>query len=327
MNPIERLLDIMGGLSTKKLVMIGGGLVFGLAFLIGIALYSVSDSDKPAEEAPKPTTMKVVVMKQDVASRVTVTEDMVKLVDAPPDLVPDDAYTDITDVVGKTLKTMVETGEVLTRHKIAEDDGATGFAGVIPPDMRAVTIGLSNITGGAGLVRPGDFVDILAVEDSNGTQKSRIILQNVLVLAVNKNYKLPEATPKPAPNSKDSSDSKDGDAKKEEKVEDVSSMTFAVRPEDAAELAMAIKKGNIMVALRPFRPTDEFTTATTYVDPGSRVQQSAPAARPAAAPASAVRPTPAPVAPVIPAPKPKNPADDNYGVEVIRGTESSFDKK
>ena len=324
MNPIERLLDKMGGLSTKKLVMIGGGLVFGLAFLIGIALYSVSDSDKPAEEAPKPTTMKVVVMKQDVASRVTVTEDMVKLVDAPPDLVPDDAYTDITDVVGKTLKTMVETGEVLTRHKIAEDDGATGFAGVIPPDMRAVTIGLSNITGGAGLVRPGDFVDILAVEDSNGTQKSRIILQNVLVLAVNKNYKLPEAAPKPAPNSKDSSsDNKDGDAKKEEKVEDVSSMTFAVRPEDAAELAMAIKKGNIMVALRPFRPTDEFTTATTYVDPSSKAVQSAPAA-----PAPAVRSTPAPAvapAPVIPA-KPTTPADNNYGIEVIRGTESSRGK-
>ena len=79
-------------------------------------------------------------------------------------------------------------GDVLTDQKVLLDDKQAGFVGMIPPDCRAVSVAINDITGIAGFAKAGDYVDVMVVSDSREKNKvtGEILLQNVLLLAINK---------------------------------------------------------------------------------------------------------------------------------------------
>ncbi|WP_152555232.1 Flp pilus assembly protein CpaB [Desulfonatronum thiodismutans] len=95
------------------------------------------------------------------------------------------AYEDAVDQV--TIVPMLQ-GEQLLGTKLVAYGIETGLAVKIPKGLRAVTIGVTDESGVAGLIKPGDFVDVLGSFEFGGRDKSDMqtftLYQSVLVLAV-----------------------------------------------------------------------------------------------------------------------------------------------
>ena len=102
----------------------------------------------------------------------------------------------------------------------------------IPEGMQAIAIGAGEVMATATGVKPGDHIDLLATyRVPPATQEvTKVLMQNVLVLAVNK-----------------------GSTDPSRKVVVVGSVTLAVMPEHAELIATADRVGALRVSLRPVR--------------------------------------------------------------------------
>jgi pilus assembly protein CpaB len=129
-----------------------------------------------------------------------------------------------------------------------------GLAFIVPSGKRAISIPVDDVSGVAGLLKPGDRVDVVAVvpePDATGqkeTPTSFVIMQNISILAVNGKLEEEKTT------------------KKEEKLAQ-GTVTLAVTPEESRRLLLANQKGVIRLMLRspvdkkieqstPFKPQD-----------------------------------------------------------------------
>ena len=134
-----------------------------------------------------------------------------------------------------------------------------------------------------------------------GDHVSQILLQNILVLAVNKDS---EAAP-------DQRDPKK-EAPKDAGVIKATTVTLAVAPDDAAKIALAEEKGKLRFALRPYLPEsiEPVKPAVTPTDivgvhksPNQQGKEQAPPPQAAAPPAAET-----------------GAAKSGPGIPVIRGT-------
>jgi pilus assembly protein CpaB len=93
------------------------------------------------------------------------------------------------DLVGAVLREPVEAGEPVTRGKLVFP-GETGFlAAVLEPGKRAVTVAVSDVSGVAGFVFPGDRVDLILAQaiqmSKEVTRRASVTaLEDVRVLAI-----------------------------------------------------------------------------------------------------------------------------------------------
>ncbi|MDD3117633.1 MAG: Flp pilus assembly protein CpaB [Victivallales bacterium] len=95
-------------------------------------------------------------------------------------------------VIGRNLEVPVEKGHVLLWRDLRPASGRKeGLTGIVPMGYRAVAIPVDGITSVAGLVRPGNHVDIVGTFRFPEMQGDRALdtltltlLQNVVVLAV-----------------------------------------------------------------------------------------------------------------------------------------------
>ena len=262
----------------------------------------------------------VVVAKENIPQRSIIQDSMVKVVQMPADVVPPGAVGSTDEVVGKTALTPIMQGDVLTDQKVLLDDKQAGFVGMIPPDCRAVSVAINDITGIAGFAKAGDYVDVMVVSDSREKNKvtGEILLQNVLLLAINKT----------SMTGSGNSNANAGDDKSkpvvggsQEGLKDApATATLALEPAEALKLIVAAKNGTVYLVLRPFKPRDMFVVDTDYYDwknGGTGGETPAPAAaQPAAQP---VYPAAAPAAAA--------PAGNSNGggrsIRVIHGTDVS----
>lgn len=229
----------------------------------------------------------VVVAVRDIAGRTAITQDMIRLVKVPADLVQPDAARDVQKVIGIMTRVPISAGDQITERRLALDGKVSGFVGVIPKDKRAYTVAVSDVTGVAGFAKPGDYVDVIVVFDKSivGENISNVFLQNILVLAVNRN------------------DNMDNPKEKKD-LEKLTTITLAVTPDESTALALASEKGKVHVALRPFQASPG-TAITKAFAPGELIGSGYMASRPA--PESVSVTAPARVA---------------EGVKVIRGTKT-----
>jgi pilus assembly protein CpaB len=113
----------------------------------------------------------------------------------------------------------------------------------------------NEITGVAGLLKAGDYVDVFVTFDQQavGDHASRLLLQNALVLAVNRDSaSIPE---KENPSQKE--------AAKETVGFKITTVTLAVSPEDVVKVTLSEEKGKVRFALRPYIPEDGKTAEKT----------------------------------------------------------------
>ena len=184
----------------------------------------------------------VVVVVQDVGPKTVLTREMLKETKVPANFVQPGAVNKIDPIVGSVVKEQLVAGEQVVRHRLLLDLQGSGMAYQLPPGMRAYTLPINEYSGGAGFIRPGDKVDILATFDKAiaGDFTSNVILQDILVLAMNRNDVQPA--------SNKAAGGKSGSAAEEK----LNSVTLAVNADDAAKLALAEDRGRLRLSLRPF---------------------------------------------------------------------------
>jgi pilus assembly protein CpaB len=109
---------------------------------------------------------------------------------------------------------------------------------LIVPGFRAVTVRVSRNGSGIGLVRPGDYVDVVVVLGPMSAPESKssiVLLQKILVLAA----------------GNDTSQNRD---EKKPNLSDEESITLSITLEEAQLLSLAEDKGKLTIAVRP--PSD-----------------------------------------------------------------------
>lgn len=291
MKPVERIREFLDKITYRQWVVAAGV----VSILLGLMVYfAMSGDDEKAAEKPQTNLVQVVAAKQDIPERTVVKEDMLKVVEVPSELVPEGAFRDVADAVDHPTSTAIQQGDIMTSRKAYVDIRMAGFTGIIPPDCCAVTIPINDVTGVSGFAHPGDYVDIMII---SGTKENgingRIILQDVLLLGINRTADLPN-TP-----TGDSS-KKDGDKKDDASAQNVGNVntkassdtmataTVALKPADALKLAAASQEGTLYLVLRPFKPRDMYTFDTDYAGvPQGNGQQTAAPSAPQSAPAPA----------------------------------------
>lgn len=175
-------------------------LLIGLGMAgLGVALVTLSHGPPPQiaaapAAAPAPTSHILVAARSVQGGNLLVPDDVTSKT-VPPTEVPENAWLDTPDARAAIRGAMV-------RHRIAagapilHDDvvrpGERGFlAAVLTPGDRAISVGVDAVTGTAGLIWPGDRVDVVLtqkMDDQNAPINKRVsgetVLQDVRVIAV-----------------------------------------------------------------------------------------------------------------------------------------------
>ena len=323
------LTDLSEKITYRHWVFLAGAasLILGLLVFAGLNGMGANEEVKPVD------SIHVVVAKQDIAPKTIIKESMVEVREVPASMVSDDAVREVSDIVNKPAKVEILKDDIISTRKVLMDITMAGFTGDIPPECRAISIAITDVTGVAGFAKPGDYVDVMLIAKGDEKMTGRIVLQDVLLLAINKNTEQKQKatgdgssgdTKKTgdSADSKEQSDKKSADAAKDEAISDLATATLALLPDDALKLITEAQEGTLYLALRPYKPRDKFTTDTRYIhysttktakSSGTRTATPAPAA-PAAVRQAVQQSIP------VSTPAPKAPVG---GVEVIRGTTST----
>ena len=339
LKPMERIREFLDKITYRQWVVAAGV----VSFLLGPMVYlAMSGDDERAAEKPQTNLVQVVAAKQDIPERTVVREDMLKVVEVPSELVPEGAFHDVADAIDHPTSTAIQQGDIMTSRKVYVDIRMAGFPGIIPPDCRAVTIPINDVTGVSGFAHPGDYVDIMIITGTkeNGVN-GRIILQDVLLLGINRTADLPntptgDSSKKDGDKKDDASAANVGSINTKASSEGMATATVALKPADALKLAAESQEGTLYLVLRPFKPRDMYTFDTDYA---GVPQGNGQAASSSSAP-SAPQPAPAPSY-SAPQPAPSNaggysaPSSSSSGdsassmpvlgrtIEVIRGVTST----
>lgn len=307
-------------MSPRKLLLLCG-LAAILVFLIIYFILSAAFSSKKEEQPTTAAMVPVIEASRDIEPQTVITEDMVKAVDVSSNLVPSGALTDKNAVVGKKAGTTILSGDVITARKLSQKAG--GFVGLIPEGMRAVSFSVNDVTGVSGFAKPGDKVDILLVTSREGVDRitSKILLKDVLILAVNKSSGQPQPQP-PQKTDKDGKSVPDGSAPRQTSsstasIGTPSVVTVALTPYDAAKLIASTQIGQLQMLLRPTNDEgDHYVGYYVIPLPKAEAPQPQPAPQPVYA---APQPASAPAVSISSGGAPSG----FSGIEVIRGTNVS----
>jgi pilus assembly protein CpaB len=278
-----------GGRANRRLLLLA--LVAGIvaAILVYAALSGGSGSTGGSEGATA-STVPVVVAKQDIPARTKITAAMIEVKELPADDSSELAYSDLSQVVGRVSRYPIATSEQVLSTKVVslESAASTGdsLSYVIPESRRGVSIKVNEVVSSGGLVLPGDYVDVIGVFDvtfTNGQEEktedkyfSRIILQNIEVLAVAQTVvdAPPEvgATPEPADGTTtDSSDTQRVRNTEAEPDPKAGTVTLSVTPQEAQLLFLAEENGVLRLAVRPYGDADiqdiPFVVETELIPP------------------------------------------------------------
>ncbi|MNL37694.1 hypothetical protein D3C87_1598540 [compost metagenome] len=168
-------------------------------------------------------------------------------------------------------------GDPITDEKLLEPGEAAMTALPIPKGKRAVTVKVDEVVGVAGFIQPNSIVDVIGTWDVEGTPHSKVILQQLQVLAVAQEAGKPD----------------------ESKARVTSSVTLAVTPAEAEKIILSTERGSIRLAMRSPEESSQVTTAgiTPAALSGVRAKPSikAPTVRTAARPQAPSAPTPPPI--------------------------------
>jgi pilus assembly protein CpaB len=302
--------------NKRLLFVLGSAVVFGLLAAVSVSRY-LSDA-----QANTRNMNNVVVAKVDIPLGTKVAAEQLSTVQFPSNAIPEGTFDNAEKLVGRVTVTNVAAREPVTDFKLAPEGSAGGLSAVIPAGYRAMTVKVDDVIGVAGFLQPGTMVDVLTVIEQPGTMVSgnpisKIVLQNVKVLASGQNLDKPK-------------DDRESDV--------VKAVTLQVTPDQAEKLALASTEGKLRLVLRNGIDQDDEQTqgadkkslltgerATTPPPPGSLKSEQTPP--PPAPVRRAPRPQPrvsqAAPAPAAEAPKPQPAPPPRPNVEMIQGTKKS----
>jgi pilus assembly protein CpaB len=191
----------------------------------------------------------VVMASVNIPPNTPITDDMLDIKQLPVEAAHAEAVVNEAAAIGKFSKYEIMAGEQVLYTKLISPEGGGGdgtLAYEIKPGMRAISIGVGNLSGLVGMIRPHNTVDIIAQfqkseKQTDGGEKiidyTTMIAENIKVLAV------------------DDVISQEGKTKNPETGTAYTSVTLQVTVYQAMELNMSEYKGQLRLILRS--PLDE----------------------------------------------------------------------
>jgi pilus assembly protein CpaB len=289
--------------NKRFFIVLAGALLFGLLAAVSVSRYLSS------AQAYTKNLNHVAVAKVAIPLGTKIIPEQLMMVQFPKESTPDGAFESTEKLTGRVAVVNIAPREPITEARLAPEGTAGGLSAVIPEGYRAMTVKVDDVVGISGFIMPGTLVDVVVVIDPAeraGMQDpiSKIVLQNIKVLANGQNIDKPED---------------------QREANSVKVVTLLVLPEQAEKLALASSEGKLQLVMRnSIDQGDEKTTginkrallggerAIPVPDPGSlKSEQPNPNPRPVI---HRVRPEPKPVAEVSPVPAPPR-----ASVEMIEG--------
>ncbi|HEX4112478.1 MAG TPA: Flp pilus assembly protein CpaB [Stellaceae bacterium] len=237
-------------------------LLLGLAsgvLLAAAAFYGVFGSSAPKPQAvaalippPPPRTMVVVAAKPIPTGTLMSYEDL-RFAAAEPDKTTggdfmrqnsadakDQAVADhrvLAEIAGAVSRTRFDQGDPLHRDDLVKPGDAGFLAAVLHPGMRAVTLAVNVITGDAGLLFPGDHVDVVLTQvfagheaDPGNRTVAEIVARDLRVIAVDQRLQAGAAPQKEG--------------------HPAQTVTLEVTPLQAQQLDLGARMGEMALAIR-----------------------------------------------------------------------------
>lgn len=170
----------------KSLILLVLALGCGLAASIGISRVMDANANRPGVEVDS-TPIYVAVHNINLGDPID--PNMVTLQEFPSSMVPKGAIESLDELEGRRPRTTIVAGTpIMEAQLLAQGETADPVAN-IPPGFRLSTIGVNAEKSAAGLLSPGDRVDVQLFMAANAragvpVATARVILQNVRVFAI-----------------------------------------------------------------------------------------------------------------------------------------------
>ena len=193
----------------KQQIILIAGVVLAIAAIVMVNTYIEQQRMAAQEQAKKALSniqanqTAVLVAKQDIPKGAMIETSMLETAIVPNKFVQPNAATSLDRVSDMITLAPISKGEQVTLSKLSHGQAKGGgdLAGLTPVGKRAVTISVDNIASLVGMVKPGDYVDVIAtvpvpVQGPQGEQGSQMavlpLFQNTLVFVMDK---IPERVP------------------------------------------------------------------------------------------------------------------------------------
>ena len=114
--------------------------------------------------------------------------------------VPREAFTDTASLTNRYTAVTILKDDIITPDRIMSEDMIPNLARAIPEGKRAVSLAVTKVTSVGGFIQQGDFVDVIAtLNPKEGEPITKIVLQDILVLAVGNTYEFDSMIPSSTP--------------------------------------------------------------------------------------------------------------------------------
>ena len=275
----------LGGRSNKGLILLG--LFLGIVSAVLVVVYLSQASDGGGGDVSGGAVTPAVVATQDIAAGTRVTEEMVEVREISAGAVLAGVFGDTADVIGQVTRIPLVAGEQVIPTKVTATGAAIGgvdnppLAYVVPEGKRAVSVEVSSIIGASGLIRPGDYVDVILtvrIESTDAAEAggfvleggkdeiARTVLQNAQVLTIDQ--EVTTAVPSEGEETGLAA-TDDADANSE-----ATTVTLAVSPVHGEVLTVAETcgknfSGRLALALRAFGDSSQVETRSVWANDGA----------------------------------------------------------
>ncbi|SIN80007.1 Flp pilus assembly protein CpaB [Halodesulfovibrio marinisediminis] len=189
-------------------------------------------------------TVPVIVAAVTIPPGTLIDHNMLTVKEYLPDNKPEHSFATKKEVVGRVSRFTIYYSEPITDVRLASTDiDKSGVGALIAPGKRAMAVKGNKVLGLSGLIHPGDTVDVLATLRVDNNTITKVVLENLKVLATGQKLS-------PAADGKEAAP--------------VDVYTLEVTPEEGEVLALAASSGSLHFALR--HSSDEATVFTSGAD-------------------------------------------------------------
>lgn len=219
-------------MQKKALLLLLVALIMGAVVTILVNTLLTQEVQQRSEQ-PVMQTQKVLVAASDLKTGMRLDNLKVKLVDWPVENLPEGVYSDLDKLLGEKPPIVIKKikkNEFILPCKLSPQGARGGLPPKIPENRRAITIEVDEISGVAGFVLPGTYVDVLLtskIGQKDEKLATQTLLQNLLVLGI------------------DQLSSED-----EDKPKVVNAVTLLVTPNEGKMLTLGQQVGRVNLLLR-----------------------------------------------------------------------------
>jgi pilus assembly protein CpaB len=204
------------------------------------SLRSKERAIEAARQAAAGATVDLVVASETLPIGTRIEPNQVRIGRWPVDVEPEGAMRKPEEVIGQIAKISIDKNQPITRNNLI-GQGVGLLPLLISEGMRGLSVKVDSVTGVSGFITPSSRVDVLVSgqPDAAGERepRSKLILQNVRVIATGKSIE-----------------------QKDEKPVEVPTVTLLVSPEDAEKLTLATRNEPVRLALRNYRDEEYVRT-------------------------------------------------------------------